>query len=150
MNSKTTNALSSFDSGLNCAQSVLKAYADELNSDASYMVDISTGFGAGMGRLQETCGAVTGAFMAFGLYNAKKYSNNDDKKEKTYAMIQQFSKEFKATHGTLRCKSLLDCDLTTEEGRKYAKENNLFKKVCEKCIVNAIAIADKLILESEK
>jgi C_GCAxxG_C_C family probable redox protein len=147
MNQKAEKAISSFRSGLNCSQSVLNAYADEMNVDNEFALSVSCGFGGGMGRLQETCGAVTGSFMVFGVYNWKKFVDNKDRKEKTYAMIQRFSKRFKSVHAVMDCKSLLNCDLNTEEGQKYVADNNLHEKVCERCIADAISIVDELIGE---
>jgi C_GCAxxG_C_C family probable redox protein len=145
MKTKTDQAIISFKSGLNCAQAVLAAYSDDLSFDNSLSLNISCGFGGGMGRLQETCGAVTGSFMVLGIYNGKKYTDNTDKKEVTYSMIQVFSKRFKSIHGAIDCKSLLKCDLKTEQGRLFAKENNSFETICEKCISDSIMIIEELI-----
>jgi len=138
-------ALESFRSGLNCSQAVLKAYCDRLNIDKDLALNISCGFGGGMGRLQETCGAVTGAYMVLSVFNGKKFPDNKDKKEGSYTMIQMFSKRFKSIHGTTDCKSLLNCDLKTEEGQRYAKENRLFETLCEQCISDSINILEDLI-----
>jgi len=138
-------AITTFRSGLNCAQAVLTAYSDELNFDNNLALSVSCGFGGGMGRLQETCGAVTGSFMVLGIYNCKKFSDNKERKEATYSMIQEFSKIFIQINGTTDCLSLLKCDLKTEEGNRYAKDNNLFGTVCEKCISDSVSIINKLI-----
>jgi len=145
MNRRTEKAIGGFRSGLNCAQAVLTAYADELKLDHNMAINISSGFGAGMGRLQETCGAVTGSYMVLSIYNGNKYSDNKDKKEVTYSMIQKFTTDFKARNKFSDCKSLLNCDLKTEAGQLYAKENNLFGTICEKCISDSIVILDKLM-----
>jgi C_GCAxxG_C_C family probable redox protein len=145
MISSTDKAITNFRSGLNCAQSVLTAYTDDMHVDNNLAISIACGFGGGMGRLQETCGAVTGAFMVMGIYNCKKYSDNKDRKEKTYTMVQEFSMRFKEIHGTLDCKTLLKCDLKTEEGHQYMKDNRLSEVVCEKCIADSIRILDDLI-----
>jgi C_GCAxxG_C_C family probable redox protein len=145
MSVKAEKAISSFRSGLNCSQTVLNAYADEMNVDNEFALSVSCGFGGGMGRLQETCGAVTGSFMVLGIYNCKKFADNKDRKEKTYAMIQRFSSKFKSFHGVMDCKTLMNADLNTEEGRKYVADNNLHEKVCERCIADAIVIVDELI-----
>ena len=144
MKSKVEKAIDSHRSGLNCSQSVLTAYADEMNVDNEFALSVSCGFGGGMGRLQETCGAVTGAFMVLGIYNCKKFTDNKERKEKTYAMVQRFSHKFKSIHGVMDCKTLINCDLNTEEGRQYAQEHNLFEHVCEKCISDSIEIIDEL------
>ena len=145
MKLKEKKALGTFKSGLNCAQAVLTAYSDDLSFDNSLGINISCGFGGGMGRLQETCGAVTGSFMVLGIYNGKKYPDNADKKEVTYSMIQNFSEKFKSINGAIDCKSLIKCDLKTEQGRLFAKENNLFETICEKCISDSIGIIEELI-----
>ena len=54
MKSKEDKAIRSFKSGLNCAQAVLTAYSDDLSFDNSLALNLSCGFGGGMGRLQET------------------------------------------------------------------------------------------------
>jgi C_GCAxxG_C_C family probable redox protein len=138
-------AIESFRSGLNCAQAVVSAFSEELKYDSNMALSISCGFGAGMGRLQETCGAVTGSYMVLGIVNSGKFIDNKDRKEATYAMVQKFSDKFKQIHGTTDCSSLLNCDLKTEEGNRFAKENNLFGTVCEKCISDSIGILEEII-----
>jgi C_GCAxxG_C_C family probable redox protein len=119
-----------------------------MNFDRNLALSMSCGFGGGMGRLQETCGAATGAFMILGIDTCKKYSDYKERKEVTYAGIQKFSEKFKAIHGTMNCKSLINCDLRTEEGHRYLKENNLSETVCEKCITDAIKITEEIIRKS--
>jgi C_GCAxxG_C_C family probable redox protein len=144
MKTRTEKALEQFRSGLNCSQAALTAYSDELKIDKEQALNLSLGFGGGMGRLQETCGAVTGSYMVIGLYNGTKFTENADKKEAAYTMIQKFSEKFKAIHGSTDCKSLLKCDLRTEAGHRYAKENNLFGTICEDCISDSIRIVGEL------
>ena len=144
MELKEEKAIVSFKSGLNCAQAVLTAYSDDLNFDKELALSITCGFGGGMGRLQETCGAVTGSFMVLGIYNSRRYTDNKDKKEETYSMIQRFTDRFKSMHGSIDCRSLLQCDLKTEEGQKHFTENRLSEIVCERCISDSIKIVEEL------
>ena len=60
-------------------------------------------------------------------------------------MIQKFNEKFIQINGTTNCKSLLKCDLKTEDGHRYAKENNLFEIVCEKYILDSIRIVNQLM-----
>jgi C_GCAxxG_C_C family probable redox protein len=138
-------AIRSFNADLNCAQSVMTAYMEEFNIDTEIALSVSCGFGGGMGRLQETCGAVTGAFMVLGIHNCKRYTDNKDRKENTYAMIQDFSDKFKSLHGTMNCRMLLNCDLRTEEGQRYVQDNKLHETVCEKCVSDSIRIIEELM-----
>ncbi len=144
MELKIEKAIRSFNADLNCAQSVMTAYMEEFNIDPEIALSVSCGFGGGMGRLQETCGAVTGAFMVLGIHNCKRYTDNKDRKEKTYAMIQKFSDKFISLHGTMDCRLLLNCDLRTEEGQRYAEDNKLHETICEKCVSDSIRIIEEL------
>lgn len=145
MESNEDKALKAFKAGFNCAQSVVVAFADDLNYDKSTALHTAVGFGGGMGRLQGTCGAVTGSFMVLGLYNSTQYSENLELKNAAYPMVRQFDAKFKSVFHTTNCKELLDCDLSTEEGHAFAVENRLFEKVCEKCITRAVRIVEELI-----
>jgi len=145
MKTKESQALETFRSGRNCAQAVLSSFTEDLGVDTDLALNLSTGFGAGMGRLQETCGATTGAFMVLGIYNSQKYTHDDEAKEKTVEMIQDFNKKFTALHASMDCKTLLNCDLKTEEGQKYLTDNKLSEKVCEKCVQNAVTITEELL-----
>ena len=148
MESKELKAITAFKSGYNCAQSVVVAFAEGLGIEKNSALSISVGFGGGMGRLQETCGAVTGAFMVLGMYNSLKHKENLALKNETYPMVQQFDARFKAIHQTTNCRALLHCDLRSEVGHNFAIENKLFEKVCEKCIADAVRIIDELTNET--
>ena len=145
MNSLTDKAVANFRSGLNCAQAVISAYTDEMKIDESLALSLSCAFGGGMGRLQETCGVVTGAYMVIGIYNCRKFKENKDRKEYSYAMVQEFSRQFKEKNGSTDCIDLLKHDLKTEEGKKYIHDHNLHEKVCEVCIADAINILGKIM-----
>jgi C_GCAxxG_C_C family probable redox protein len=145
MKSKEEKAIEYFRSGLNCSQSVVSAYTEEMNFDRNLALSISCGFGGGMGRLQETCGAATGAFMVMGIHYCRKYSDNKDRKETTYAAIQKFSKEFTVLHGTMNCMELINVDLKSEDGHRLLKESNLSENVCEKCILDSLKITEDIL-----
>lgn len=145
MAEKEKIAIELFRSGLNCAQAVLTAYSDELKVDKKYTAAVACGFGGGMGRLQGTCGAVTGSYMVLGIFNSNLYPDNDVSKDESYTMIQKFSEKFISMNGSIDCKSLLKCEIKSAEGRKWAKENKIFETVCEKCIVDSVKIIEELV-----
>jgi C_GCAxxG_C_C family probable redox protein len=122
------------------------AFREELGFDVNLAQEMSVGFGGGMGRLQEKCGAVTGAFMVIGLYSSRLHPDNISRKNHSYALIQQFDQRFRSVHQTTQCSELLKCDLRSEEGHTFAIENKLFEKVCEKCISDAIGIVEELVV----
>jgi len=145
MTDHSQKALSIFRSGMNCSQAVLTAFAEDFKFDDNFASEISSGFGGGMGRLQETCGAVTGAFMVLGIYASRKYSDKVERKDHTYALIQDFNKRFSAIHNTTNCRLILGIDLKTPEGRQQMTGQNLSETVCEKCVSDSVKILEELI-----
>lgn len=125
-------AVSKFKDGFNCAQSVLYSYANELSLSDDLALKIATGFGGGMGRAQEVCGAVTGVLMVIGLMYGRGSEDGKEKQEITYSKVQLFLNSFKNEFGTVNCKGLLDgCCLLDPEGQKSFKENKLIERCCE-------------------
>jgi C_GCAxxG_C_C family probable redox protein len=56
------SAAALFSRGLSCSQAVFSVYAGEYGLDKDAASKIASGFGGGMGRMGQTCGAVTGAY----------------------------------------------------------------------------------------
>ena len=113
----------------NCCQAVLGALADQAALDMESVRRLGSGFGAGMGNMEATCGALVGAVIAAGMHlegqNATRYS-------------RQISENFRSRCGSIRC-----CELKGRDtGRVLCP--------CEDCVRNAVrAYADVLgIVES--
>jgi len=68
MNANPSKVIEAFREDKNCSQAVLLGFADRFSIREEHALSIASGFGAGMGRLQKTCGAVSGAYMVIGLY----------------------------------------------------------------------------------
>jgi len=62
---------------------------------------IACGFGAGMGFIGKTCGAVSGAIMLIGLKYGKVDKDDNAAKDKTYELIQAFSNRFIAINSSV-------------------------------------------------
>ena len=146
MNNKIEVAIQKFNSGFNCAQSVLFAYSDDVNIERDTALKIAWGFGAGMGRKQEVCGAVTGGIIAIG---AKHGDGQEDKQAATdevYSKTRELMDKFRVKHGTFICLELLDgCNLMTEKGRRYFNESNLKDKVCNGCVKDVVKILEDIL-----
>ena len=147
VNQKTNKAeiaLRKFEEGYNCAQSVTYAYADEVNIDKNTLLTITTGFGVGFGRKQEVCGAVSGAIIILGAKYGRRENEPIDKMEKTYKEVQNFIDEFTREKGSIICRELLSgCNLLTEEGQKFFRDNNLKREVCNGCVELSCNILQK-------
>lgn len=142
---RSEKALNYYANGHNCAQSVVASFTDLLDIEEEVALRMSSGFGGGMGRLQETCGAVTGAFMVISFMRGKYKVDDDEAQEITNNLIQEFSNRFVENNGTINCKALINYNLQTEQGRKQAHEADVFNKKCSKFVKLAVEILEEIL-----
>ena len=130
-------AVQLFEKGYRCSQAVFAAFSSDFGVPKEDALKIGACFGSGM-RKGEVCGACTGALMVLGL----KYGEDKDKSDE---VCNKFLDEFKNANGSYICRDLLGCDISTEKGVKFARENNLFKEFCPEMVESACEIVEKLI-----
>jgi C_GCAxxG_C_C family probable redox protein len=133
---RSDRAVSIFRSGCNCSQAVFSAYSDLLGVEERQARSIAAGFGGGIGRLQKTCGAVTGAVMLLGL----KYYDEENaaaSKAKSYEKVRDFISLYEEKHGSVNCLDILGVDINTDEGMNKAREQNLFETKCREYVRDA-------------
>jgi C_GCAxxG_C_C family probable redox protein len=143
--SRIEEALSSLKENFNCAQSIFGTYATHYGLDRDMALKISAGFGGGMALSGGTCGAVTGAFMVIGLKYGMGLNKDREAKKKTYQVIKEFSNLFQEKIGSLACKDIIGCDLSTPEGLDYFKQNKLLGNKCFECVKNAAEILEEIL-----
>ncbi len=143
---KSERAISKFTSGYNCAQSVFYAFCEDLPLDSDIVLKIASGFGGGMGRKGEVCGAVTGGIMALGAKHGRGENEDSAVADATYAKTREFMGKFAEQHGSCLCRELLNgCDLTTESGQNTFKKMGLKNKICTPCVQSAVEIVEKMM-----
>jgi C_GCAxxG_C_C family probable redox protein len=143
--SNIDHVITAFNDDFNCAQSIFCSFCTKYGLDKNTALKIATGFGGGMGRSQRTCGAITGSYMVLGLKYGMGLERNKDTRDKTYEYVNKFSDRFKKEFGSLICKDLLNCDISTPEGREYYDQRNYFEKKCLKYVKKAAEILETLL-----
>jgi C_GCAxxG_C_C family probable redox protein len=129
----------------NCSQAVFAVLGTDYGLPENDCLKVACAFGGGMGRLQYTCGAVAGALMALGMKYGMALNEPEEKKLLTYAKTKEFFKEFEKLHGSTNCMELLKgLDLNDPDDLKTIKDQNLFETQCEKYIIDALRIVEKL------
>ena len=82
----------------NCAQAILHTYADVAGISEEEAMSIAGAFGAGMGNMEGTCGALVGAGLVLGLANKDKV--------KSMRQMRQIMTQFQQRNGATQCKLL--------------------------------------------
>lgn len=143
MNEKANEAVKMFRDGYVCSQAVFAAYSEELGLEKSLALKIGNGFGGGIARKQEICGAVSGAVMLIGLKYGKADPQNSIAHEKTYEMVNLFCEKFIERNHSIDCHELLGCDMAT------AKEKGLFSTLCKKYVADSAEIIGEILEDPE-
>lgn len=141
---KRERAQELFLQGYNCAQAVAGAFCDEMGTTLSVTVRALSGFGGGMGRLREVCGACSG--MVFVLSNLKGYDKAEDQegKKALYEIVRKGMETFKEKNGSYVCKELLGG--VPAGGDPAQRTQEYYKKrPCVELVGDAAEICEKLL-----
>jgi C_GCAxxG_C_C family probable redox protein len=142
---KSAHALACFRNGFTCSSAVFSSFSEELDLDPETAKKISCGFGAGISKTGNICGAVSGAIMVIGLKYGKTKQGDDAATDKTRALVREFMQEFTERHGSVNCTELLGYNLSNPEEYEKAHDNKLFVTKCPEFVGDATAILEKIL-----
>ena len=143
--SKAEEAKKQFEKGFFCAPAVLSTYSEQLGLEKALALKIACGFGAGIGRMGRTCGAVTGALMVIGLKHGQVNLADQESQQTTYTLVKEFIDRFTALHGSIECKELIGYDLSNSGELKLASESGVFKNKCPIFVYDSARILEDVL-----
>ena len=91
--------------GFNCAQAVACTLAPAVGLDPEVAFKLTEAFGAGMGGMTETCGAISGAVAILG-YVMSEGMERPTTKGKSYKLSRQVAAAFKEKNSSTVCGAL--------------------------------------------
>ena len=137
METRVAKTLENHKKGYNCCQAVACAYCDLVGMDEQIMFRASEAFGAGMGGMQTTCGAVSGAVLLAGLKNSCGDLEKPVSKGSTYKLSKEIVARFQEKNGSVVCKEL------------KGMESGCPLRSCDGCIEDAAALAEEILFNAE-
>ncbi len=152
MKSRAEKAGELFMEGCNCAQSVFVNYCDLYGIDRASAMKLAASFGAGMGRMREVCGAVSGMLLVAGLETGATEGRDQEGKRRNYEVVQQLAARFREQYGSIICRDLLGLDRNrtagpmTEPTPEKRTEEYYKKRPCKEQIIRAAQILEETIL----
>lgn len=140
-------ALAFKENNLNCAQAVVYAFYPD---NEVYLSAVS-GFGGGMGRLREVCGAMSGAVFVLGLWygyadsGLPSSSVEENRKAALYKKVQEFANAFRTANGSIICRELLGDHPHNENPTEVKHRTPEFhKRPCLDMVISAAEILEKM------
>jgi C_GCAxxG_C_C family probable redox protein len=139
-------AIEYFNAGFNCAQSVLAPFGNKYGVSEEHCLKMACAFGAGIGRQQHTCGALTGAGMVLGLHFGKGKHDDNAKKLDTYEKTRALFKEFQDRHGSASCLELLEgLRMSDPEDMRKIEERDMHHTKCARYVGDAVEMVERMI-----
>jgi len=106
---------------------------------------IATGFGGGIGKQGEICGAVSGGIMLIGLAANRMSSEDKHAKETAYSNASILISRFKQNFGTFRCQDLLELDIAEPSQLENYRSMKLKERLCSRAVGTSLMIVLELI-----
>lgn len=147
MSERVERAKELFFEGYNCSQAVVGAFCEDLGVSFELGMRLSSSFGAGMGRLREVCGTVSGVFILAGIKYG--YSDMTDKEAKArhYKLVQAIAERFREEKGSIICRELLQ--KRADERESYIPDERTSeyykKRPCVAMVEAAARIAEEVL-----
>ena len=142
---KSDDATRYFARRFTCSAAVFSAFSEELGLDADTARKVACGFGAGVSKTGNICGAVCGAIMAIGLKFGKIEEADETATEKTRELVREFVRRFTEKNGSVNCTVLLGFDLGKPDEYEKARESGLFKNKCPGLVRDAADILEEIL-----
>lgn len=145
-------AVNYFKEGYNCSQSVVAAYADLYGFTSEQAFKMSASFGAGIGRMRQTCGAACGMFLLAGLDCGAIEGSDRAGKSHNYAVVQDLAAKFKAINGSTICGDLLGLNKEHQNNPQAEERTNAYykKRPCVKMVETAARLFGEYLLSKEE
>ena len=141
-----TKAAELFLNGYNCAQAVALAFGDVTGLDEKVTARMMSGFGGGMGRLREVCGAVSGMFFVLSYLYGYDDPEDDAGKKQTYVDVQSLAEKFRETCGSIICREILKNPPSTPA--PSARTAEYYKnRPCARMVFTAATLMDQFIAD---
>lgn len=143
-------AMAYFKLGYNCSQSVVLAFAEEMEVEPKTLAKLSSSFGGGMGRMREVCGAVSGMVMAAGMLYGYDDPKAFEEKAQIYGKVQQLAGSFREKNGSIICKELLGLEGASKPVPEKRTDTYYKKRPCVQLVGDAAEILEKYMKEVEQ
>ena len=141
--SRVQDAVGLFESGYNCAQSVFAAYADLFGMDRQTALRMSSAMGGGIGRMREVCGTVSAMALLAGLKEGNDDPENEEAKERIYALVRKMSDRFKKEQNTIICRELLGIQQMEQSAKPSERTAHYYaSRPCSGLVACAAAIIE--------
>lgn len=126
-------AITKHNKKYNCAQAVACSFSEEIGIDETILFKACEGFGLGMGCMECTCGALSGAITLAGFKNSDGNIDDPATKAATYRLSKQLVESFRSKTGSTICQELKGI------------ETGKILRSCPNCIMDGVETVQEVL-----
>ena len=119
------------------------AFSDVTGLTAEQAAKMASGFGGGMGRMREVCGAVSGMLMVYSQLYGYEAPNPEAQKE-VYGTVQELAGQFRDKVGSIICREILK-NPPSDPVPSPRTEEYYAQRPCVRMVYLAASILDEYI-----
>ncbi len=127
-------AVARFIEGYNCSEAVLVTLADYLKIRSEIIPAAATGFGGGVGRCGDLCGAVSGGVMGLGLAVGRTDPKDGTKKMEAVKISEQLLARFQKRWNSVLCRELIGFVLKEPGMQERYTAEKVREKTCRNLV----------------
>jgi C_GCAxxG_C_C family probable redox protein len=121
-----------FNSGYSWAQSVLHVLQEAQGFPC--ITELASGFGGGIGREQDVCGAIAGGTIAIGYRAGQGKRDQKEIADAARPAARRMYEGFRARFGAVDCRELTGFDFNVPEGYQQFQASDKKNEVCHPCV----------------
>jgi C_GCAxxG_C_C family probable redox protein len=96
--------------------------------------ELASGFGGGIGRKGDVCGAITGGVIAIGYEASQRHSDRREIAALARDPSCKLYEGFQEAFGSVDCRQITGCDLSTPEGYQEFRQGTTLQEKCRPCV----------------
>lgn len=143
-------AYESAENGFLCSEAVLMAISESLGIENELIPRIATGFGAGVARSGELCGALSGGIIALGIVFGRSKDEGGRSGPDIYWFSGELLSKFRELYGEVQCSTLLRLDLNKPEDYEKYRREGTWGNQCRQYILDATGIVYDIIEKNKE
>ncbi len=149
-NERIDRAVACFDGGHLCSQAICRCFGEEFGLTPEMAIRLSTGFGSGMSRTDQVCGAVSGGVIVLGLAFGSSDPSDRAARERTYTAVQEYVAGFTKVHGSISCTELLGYNLGNPAEAEAARVQGVCSRICPGLIQTAARLLEEHLADPDR
>jgi C_GCAxxG_C_C family probable redox protein len=146
MNERIEQAVTMFNDGFSCAQSLLGVYGPLLGVERETALRLAAPLAGGISRSDGPCGAATGALLVLGLKFGHVHPDDEAGADRVRDLTQDFLRLYRERRGSHLCTDILGANLSVPADLARVEAEDLYNVSCPDAVRTAAELLEEMVI----